>query len=505
MKTPQPSSPLSHWPAALVWFVGWAVLFALDGRVDLANQALVLVATAAVTALWLPGWGSALAAVAAVAGFNWAFVPPRYSFSVDLEQHALMLVAMLVVVWTVAALVTRQRHLAMLADLQAQREARLRTWADTLRDVPDPRAHAGALQSMLTEASGAPAALLIPDRPGTAADDPAALLIGAPDASQRAGLALCLREGRALGPGSGRFEQQTDVYLPLRARGHGLGAVVLPGLGRSAVGDTLVPHLQALCDQMGEALHRWHGEQESQRLHDEARDQATRNALLAAIAHDHRTPLATILGAASSLIEQDGRLGDPQRRRLAQSIADEATRLARLTNNTLQLARLDAPGMQLRCDWESAEELVGAALERARRRDVQQRLVASVEAGLPLLWCDATLLSQLLDNLVDNALKYSHADAPVTISACRTDKGLMLTVRDRGLGVPSAWHERIFEPFWRGDRPAEATQPGAGVGLAVCRAIARVHGAVLCVRARNQGGSAFECLLPIHPQPEPPT
>jgi two-component system sensor histidine kinase KdpD len=491
------------WPAAAIWAAGWAALLRLDGRVDLANQALVLVATAALATLWLPGWASALAALAAVAAFNWSFVPPRHSFSVDLQQHALLLVTLLVVVWTVAALVVRQQRLATAAARDAQREARLRTWGDTLRDASDPAVHVGALQSALAEAAGVPMALWLLGHLDGRADDADSLQLGTADADQRAGLALCLREGRPLGPGSGRYEEQPDVYLPLRSRGHTLGAAVLQGLGRHAHSG-LLPHLQALCDQMGQALLRALGEREAQRLRDAAHDQATRSALLAAIAHDHRTPLATILGAASSLAEQGERLDAAQRRRLAQGIVDEAGRLARLTDNTLQLARLDAPGVQLHCDWEAAEELVGAALQRVRRRDDGRRLKAWVEPALPLLWCDALLLSQLLDNLVDNAFKYSPADAPVEITARRQGEEIVLAVRDRGAGVPPAWRERIFEVFRRGEAQAVADRPGAGVGLAVCRAIARAHGGTLRVRARSRGGSAFECVLPVHPQPEAP-
>jgi two-component system sensor histidine kinase KdpD len=225
--------------------------------------------------------------------------------------------------------------------------------------------------------------------------------------------------------------------------------------------------------------------------------------MLAAISHDYRTPLATITGAASSLREQGERLAPAQRDRLAATILDEASRLARLTDNTLQLARLDAPGVTLRLDWESAEEIVGAVLRRARQRDPQRRLQARLEPGLPLLRCDALLLAQLLDNLVDNALKYSPPDAPVELLVRRLAGQVVLAVRDRGPGVPPAWRERIFDVFQR--MPAAAADvpapPGAGVGLAVCRAIARAHGGELRVRPRGHGGASFECWLPLAEAP----
>lgn len=505
MDTPPYAALRRAWPALATWLVGWVGLLLLDGRVDLANQALVLVATATVATLWLPGPASALAALAGVLAFNWSFVPPRRSFTVGLEQHALLLSTMLVVVWIVSALVARQKRAAARAARDADRESRLRTWGDLLRDAADPGIHAGELRDALESATRVPVALVLLGRLEGNAGDPDARVVGEPDAGRRDGLSLCVREGRAQGPGSGRFEEQPDVYLPLRGRGRTVGAAVLEGFGAAAGEDGLLPHLQALCDQMGLALQRVMSEREAQRLHEAARDQATRNALLAAIAHDHRTPLATILGAASSLAEQEARLDAGQRRRLAQGIVDETRRLARLTDNTLQLARLDAPGVQLRRDWESAEDLVGAALQRAARRDGGHRLKAVVEPALPLLWCDAMLLSQLLDNLIDNALKYTPADTPVEIAARRAGDQVVLAVRDRGPVIDDGSRERIFEVFRRGDPEAIAGRPGSGIGLAVCRAIANAHGGALRLSARPEGGNAFEFALEIRDQPKAPT
>ncbi|MGL4809713.1 MAG: sensor histidine kinase, partial [Giesbergeria sp.] len=324
----------------------------------------------------------------------------------------------------------------------------------------------------------------------------------------RIGLALCVRDGRALGAGSGRYDELPDAYLPLRGRGVTLGAALVSGLARHPQGHELRPHLQALCDQMGSALHRSLMAAQEQQARDQAQLQATRNALLAAISHDYRTPLATIMGAASALQEQGERMDGAQRQRLAAGIVEESERLARLTDNTLQLARLDAPTVQLRCDWESAEEIVGAVLRRARRRPEGARVHAWVEPNLPLLWCDAMLVSQLLDNLLDNGLKYSPADAPVELHATRDAEHLVLAVSDRGPGIAPAWREKVFEVFQRGDAgpsesPADAGR-GSGVGLAVCRAIARAHQGELLLRPRAEGGCRFECRLPLCGESPPP-
>ncbi len=509
--TPSPPPRRVAWlPALLAWGLGGAAMAALDGHVGLAHQALLLVLASALASLWLPVWASLAANAAAVLAFNWALVPPRYSLRVDSPQDALLLAELLAAGAIVCALVAGQRRLALQARLHAGRERRLRAWGDALRDASDPAAHASALQQALQEATGAPAVLhLWPEAPPF--DEAGRLAVGEAGADASAGLALCARENRALGAGSGRHEEQPDVYLPFRGPGGpggARGAAVLLGLGAGGRADAeVLAHAQALCDQMGGALQRWRAARDGQRSREAAHEQGVRNTLLAAISHDYRTPLAAIMGAASSLQQQAERLDVAQRRRLAGSIVDEVERLGRMTDNTLQLARLGAPGVALRCDWESAEEIAGAVLRRARRQPGGDRVRVRLEPELPLLWCDAMLVSQLLDNLVHNALKYSPPDAPVELLVRRIGPQLMLAVRDRGPGIEPAWRERVFEVFRRGEPAADAVpaqRPGAGVGLAVCRAIARAHEGEIRLRPRAHGGCAFEFRLPVREPPPLP-
>jgi two-component system sensor histidine kinase KdpD len=393
----------------------------------------------------------------------------------------------------------------------AGRADALRAMSETLRDADEPLACAPRLRAVLAalgdwaraalpdEASAT--LLLLKDDLPLANDDSAASCLGTPDADALAGLWLCMRENQAFGPGTGRHEQQGAWYLPMRGRSGSLGAarLALPELPQDAhEAADLRAHAQALCDQMGLALQRAQAARATRLARDAVQATQLRNTLLAAISHDYRTPLATILGAASALQEQAEKLSIEQRRRLAASIVAEADQLSRLTDNALQLARLDAPGLALRTDWESAEEIVGAVLRRLRTRDPQRRVRARVEPDLPLLRCDAVLLVQLLDNLVDNALKHSGDEVPVEILVRLLQGQMVLAVRDRGTGVAPALRERVFEVYQRGD---DSASRGAGVGLAVCRAIARAHGGELVYRPRGHGGASFECRLPVAQQP----
>lgn len=406
----------------------------------------------------------------------------------------------------IAALMARLNHRTAQLAGAARQAQQLRGFGETLRDSADPAAEAGTLRELLQRLSGRSVSVMVLADALPPTDEPSAVLCtGELNDDERAGLWHALRQGQALGPGTGRHQGLPAWYLPLRGRGAAFGAALLRDVAHDD--PALREPAQALADQLGIALQRAQAARAQQRAHDEAQTQAVRNALLAAIAHDHRTPLATITGAATSLLDQGARLQGAQRDKLARTIVDEAARLARLTDNTLQLARLDAPGVTLRCDWESAEDLAGSAIRRARQRAPGRALHVRVEPALPLLWCDAMLLSQLLDNLLDNALKYSPAEAPVELLVRCFDGQMMFAVRDRGPGVPAAWRERVFDAFQRGpaiDAELLRERPGAGVGLAVCRAIARVHGGELRVRARSHGGSAFECRLPLREAPAQP-
>ena len=483
-------------------------MLGLDGRIDLANMALILVLGAAIAAIWSTPWASLAASAIAVLAFNFAFVPPRRTFAVDLHQHALLLVTMLTVSWIVTLLVARLRWHTVQATAQARRSDQLREFAEALRAADEPAVQASILRDALFRLSGAEPTLLLADASVDAAVGSAFHCAGPATADESAGLHLCLREGSPMGPGTGRHEEQPAWYLPLRGVSGGFGAALVRTATGDGAGSERRDHAQALCDQLGAALERGAALRAAAAAREQAQDHALRNTLLTAISHDHRTPLATILGAAGALHDQDERLSAAQRRRLASTIVDEATQLARLTDNTLQLARLGQVGLALQRDWESVEELVGTVLRRLRQRDPHHRVKARVEAGLPLLRCDAVLMVQLLDNLVDNALKHGGGEAPVELMARRVGATVLVAVRDRGPGVPVAQRKHIFEAFHRGERfdAAEGgdqrSRPGAGVGLALCRAIARAHGGELRLRARGHGGSSFEVSLPVDDVPE---
>ncbi|WP_310463799.1 ATP-binding protein [Sphaerotilus sp.] len=492
--------------AATCLALAYGVARTLDSVVDLANLAMVFVLASTLVAFWLPVWASALFTVAGVGLFNWAFVPPRGSFSVEGHQNLLLLGTLLGVSLSIGLLMGRLRQQAALARRRTEEAHQLQHLGDALRAADDPQTMGAALHATLQAMTGDGAALMVLQGERPAMDLPdAAWWWGTPDADETPGLWLCLREGRTFGAGTGLHGELPAWYLPVRGPQldtattaiWGAAVLRLDPHGDTSEGDGHT-HVQALCDLLGGALHRRHLTRRTEQAQREAQAQSLRSALLAAISHDFRTPLASILGAASALEHQADRLPEARRQALLTQIQDETRALTAMADNTLQLVRLEAGEVELRRDWESLEELIGAVLARVRRRDPQRRVRARLAPDLPLVRVDALLVTQLLENLVDNALKYT--EGPVELLARRVEHELLLAVRDRGAGIAPSERERIFQMFQRG--ADTGSRRGTGLGLAVCRAIAEAHGGVLRVRARGHGGSSFELRLPL---PDAPT
>jgi two-component system, OmpR family, sensor histidine kinase KdpD len=465
--------------------VATVVNLLLDAYVSLTSQAMVYVLAVVVASYQLGRLPSVLAAVAAVTLLNFFFIEPRHTFQVDARENVFALFAMLGVALVISHLGTQLRRETDAARVSERRARQLQQMAAELAAAATPAQVQALAQENLDRAFAAPCVVALLGEGGE-------LQLRPEDAGQfRDGMLACMREAATLGPGTGRWPGLMAWYLPLRAEKHVSGAACVRNVTSQDEGGR--EHAQAICTLAGEALWRLELSTGMRQAQEQSQWHRAQSTFLAAISHDFRTPLAAIVGAASSLQTQADRLQPAQQARLLATIVGEARHLATLTENTLQLVRLDHAG-ELHRDWESVEEIVGSVLARVRERDVAHRIRSHVPPGLPLIKADPVLLAQLLENLLDNALKYS-ADV-IEVEAREQHGRIELAVHDRGSGVPAGQDAAIFEPYHRGDRSG---QRGAGLGLAVCRAIARAHGGELSVRSRPGGGSSFLLALPLEP------
>ncbi|HXU52713.1 MAG TPA: DUF4118 domain-containing protein [Casimicrobiaceae bacterium] len=234
----------------------------------------------------------------------------------------------------------------------------------------------------------------------------------------------------------------------------------------------------------------------------EAETERIRSALLASISHDLRTPLAVMAGASSSLAESGERMDPQQRRALAVSVFAEAQRMSDHVAKILEMTRLEIGAIKPQRDWAAVAEIVGSALLRLEGRLSKHRVLVDVPGDLPLVRVDASLVEHALGNLLENAASHTPAGTIVRVRAQRRDQEIVLTVEDYG-GIAERDVERVFEKFHHG--AVERSEAGVGLGLAICRAIVRLHGGQAWATQLADGGTAFHFTLPIEaPPPLPP-
>ncbi|MEI8169140.1 MAG: ATP-binding protein [Rhodoferax sp.] len=485
----QGQRPLADWLTVFLLLAAATLSGALlDPYVSLTSQAMLYVLVIVIAAYRLDWVPSAVCAIGAVTALNFFFVPPRFTFEVESREHLIALVVMLAVALVISHLAAGLRRESRHATLSEQRARQLQALATELANTTAPDEIMALGQRALDAAFAGPNSVTltqdVPPQSGPA---------DGPD-SVRDGLRCCMTECAVLGPGTGRWPGLNAWYLPLGDKGHVMGAAcVQPALASDTDGRE---HAQALCALLAQTVWRVRLAATVQAAQIEAQRQQLQSTFLAAVSHDLRTPLAAIVGAASSLQTQHDKLSATEQERLLGSIASEATYLSTLTENTLQLVRLTSLQQALRKDWESLEEVVGTVLARVRQRDPGRRIKSKVPLGLPLIKADPVLLAQLISNLLDNALQYSDGEIELNVSA--TAHTLVIAIKDRGPGIAEAEQDLIFEPYQRGDQSGAR---GAGLGLALCRAIAVAHGGSLTVKRRNGGGSSFVTTLPLDEQP----
>jgi two-component system sensor histidine kinase KdpD len=301
--------------------------------------------------------------------------------------------------------------------------------------------------------------------------------------------------------------------LPLKApmRTRGVLAVVMRDERELAVPEQQ-RMLDAFAAQIALAVERVHYVDIARDALVNMESERLRNSLLSAISHDLRTPLTTIVGFSSMLAQtREGQAVKQPGDELVEAIHEEALRMTGIVTNLLDMARLQAGGLQLNRQWSLLEETVGAALRACRRVLAKHPVQVKLAPDLPLLQLDAVLMERLFSNLFENAAKYTPADTPLTIGADIIDEDgkpfVRVTVDDTGPGLPVGMEARVFEKFTRGEK--ESAKPGIGLGLAICRAIVEAHGGTIgamnrVARDGHVEGARFWFNLPVETPPPAP-
>ncbi|MBV8526041.1 MAG: sensor histidine kinase KdpD [Acetobacteraceae bacterium] len=485
--------------AASLFFVAAALGISLVLRQFLAvlNIALVFLTAILGVAIRYGLFPALFACLASVLAYNFFFLPPLYTFTIADPENVVALFFFAVVALIASNLTSRMRAQAIAARQRAKITEELYLFsrklagAVSLDDVLWATAHQIAL--MLK----AKVVLLLPE------NEMLAVRAGFPpedqlDAADLAAARWSWENTRAAGRGADTLPGAKRLFLPMQT---GRGAVGIIGIDRDEPGVLLTPDqhrlLDALADQAALAIERVNLAADVDRARLAAEAERLRTALLTSISHDLRTPLASIIGSASSLITSGKALGQEVQVELLRTIQEEAERLNRFISNLLDMTRLEAGPLKLRVGPAELSDLIGAALQRASKILANHRVQLDIAANLPLLNLDPVLFEQVLFNLLDNAAKYSRLGSLISIEARQDGKLVRLRIIDEGNGIPPTDLERIFDKFYRAGG-ADHRRAGTGLGLAICRGFVEAMGGTISAANRtDRPGAILTITLPV--------
>ena len=460
--------------------------------VDPANIVMLFLLTVVLIGLRFGRGPALLAAIMSVGLFDFFFVPPRFSFTVNDGQYLITFAVMLAVALIIGGLTARVRREA---DTALARERRVQTLYDVALELSTAltvEQVARIASRFIAENMQAVSTLLLPDRGGElkaiAGGTAACAAEDARAVYDRAESRVALAE----------HDSYPILCLPLRTPARVRGVLIVgwhdPERGFSPDQRRLFDTVATL---LAMVIERIYYAQVSQEALLDVESERLRNSLLSTLSHDLRTPLTVLVGLADSLADAYPRLSSEQAESAA-VIRDQSLQMSRVVDNLLEMARLQGGQVQPRKEWQPLEEVIGSSLKSMEARLAGRSVTVEVPRDLPLLQFDAMLLERVLCNLLDNAAKYA-PEGTISLAAKRIDGVVEVTVTDRGPGVTPGAEETLFETFSRGHQGS--VKSGVGLGLAICRAIVSAHGGRIRAENRREGGASFIFTLPLGAPP----
>jgi len=288
----------------------------------------------------------------------------------------------------------------------------------------------------------------------------------------------------------------TALYLPLTVAGVVVGVMRVARSGGAAPFDDEDERLlTTFTQQAALAIDKMHLADRARRTAALEEADRVKTALLSAVSHDLRSPLAAIKTAVTGLLEPGAALDAHGRVDLLEAIDTETDRLTRLVADLLDLSRLQGGALHPRKEWADVAEIIAAVVDRLGPRLPAHAITVDVPDDLPLVPVDYLRIDQVLSNLIENAAAYAPPGSPITVSAREDRAGVVVRVRDRGPGIPPVERERVFQPFYRGAK-TDGAHAGSGLGLAICRGILEAHGGTITIEAVEGPGASVAVWLP---------
>ena len=494
---PPPRGPMtrSDWRGYVYAFglvaAATAVSAGLDRLSSSANLAMIYLVSVLVSGV-LNGLRPALTAAAlSILAYNYLFLEPRFSLVIGHAADFITFAIFFGVAGVTGWLSGRVRDQAKLSARRASTVTTLLAASRRLSGAADRGAAAKALVEQASAASGSTAVVLL--RQGgelalaASAPDPVTLSTAAMSAARWA-----WERGEPAGAGTGTLPQAGWTFRTLvGVRGPAGVAGYEAAADRSSDEERL---LTALLDQGAVALERAELAADQAETEASRRSDRLRAALLNSISHDLRTPLATVLGAATTLIDYGPQLKDTVRADLLDSVREEAERLNRYIGNLLDMTRLEGDALNPRKQLVDVRDVLSAAIDRVDRRLGDRPLARDFPSELSLVELDPALLEQAVVNILENAIAYSPPDSPLEVAAYEDRHNVVISVEDEGKGIPAPELERVFDRFRRieenSDRAGAERGKGVGLGLSISKGFVEAMGGRIAAASPIHGDAA---------------
>ncbi|MGZ8409110.1 MAG: ATP-binding protein [Hyphomicrobium sp.] len=492
----KPLNPIPYAMASGIMLIAVGAGVILQQFLHITSVALLLLSAVVLVAARQGLWPSLFASGIAFLAFNFIFVEPLYTFTIAHPENVVALFFFLISSVFVSNLAAQTRAEVLIARRRARIAAELYSFSQKLAGIIDLDDLLWATTYQIALMLKVRVVLLLPE------GDQVIVRAGFPpedelDDADLAAARWSWEHDEPAGRSAETLPGGKRLFLPLRT---GRGAVGIIGIDRDEPGPLFSPEerrlLEALLDQAAVAIERIHLANDADRAQVVAQTQRLHSALLSSISHDLRTPLASILGAVTSLRSYGDSYDPASRDELIGTIEEEAERLNRFVANLLDVTRLEVGRLDVRKELNDVEEIVGSALQRAGKVLADHRLEVDLSSDLPMLSLDGVLLEQAIFNLLDNAAKYAPAGSTVSVRAYRQDEQTVIEVSDEGPGIPLDDLEHIFDKFYR-IATADRKRAGTGLGLSISRGFVETMGGQLRASNRtDRSGTVFTITFP---------
>ncbi len=463
----------------------------------ISNVALVFLTAVLSSAVTWGLWPALFACLTSVLAYNFFFLPPYYTFTIAAPEDVVALFFFMVVALVASYLSARVRAQAVAARERAVTTENLYLFSRKLAAVFTLDDLLWAMAFQFAQMLKLRVVVLLPE--GTSI----AVRAGYPpeDTLDEADLAAAKwvwQHASAAGRGADTLPGANRLFLPMRT---GRGMVGIVGLDSDRTGPLLTPEqrrlFDALSDQAALAIERVNLSEDIERTRLAAETERLRSALLTSISHDLRTPLASILGSASTLRSRQGHLDAHAQEELVGTIQEEAERLNRFIANLLDMTRLESGALSPRLDFVDLGDIAGSAIRRASGVLAHHEVRVDIAPDLPMLKLDPVLFEQVLFNLLDNAAKYTPPGSKIELRAACGGNRVSLEIADEGEGIPPGDVERVFDKFFR-VQAIDRKRAGTGLGLAICRGFVEAMGGTIQAANRSdRRGALMTIAIPI--------